>query len=93
MTADDNTLVRRTPCPECGAPMLWTQGAWTDVDSNAGLPRAAYSCLNRHVLDPATTPQCPACGIHDTTQSVDAPSFRCERCGETFQPGQRMASP
>ena len=78
----DNTLVRSTPCPDCGSEMLWTQNAW-QAD---GAANAAYRCLNGHVVDPSTTRQCPACGVHDTAPIEDAagPDFRCARCGERF---------
>ena len=42
--------------------MLWTQNAWQAADEAS----AAFRCLNGHVLDPSTTRQCPACGVHDT---------------------------
>jgi predicted RNA-binding Zn-ribbon protein involved in translation (DUF1610 family) len=58
----ENTLIRPAPCPQCGAQMLWTQNA-CDADASSN---AAYRCVNGHVLDPAGTRQCPACGMHDT---------------------------
>src|SRR6185503_89768 len=58
----ENTLIRSEPCPECGVDMLWTQNAW----HAAGTSNAAYQCPNGHVIDPALTRQCPACGLHDT---------------------------
>lgn len=79
----ENTIVRSAPCPDCGAEMMWTQNAWHAGADNV----AAYRCLNGHVVDPSTTRQCPACGVHDTTVvSVDGPrrDFRCARCGESF---------
>jgi transposase-like protein len=79
----DNTLVRSSPCPECGADMLWTQNAWKTGETG----HAAYKCLNGHVLDPSLTRQCPACGIHDTVLQDDRDGrqqFRCARCGEAF---------
>jgi predicted nucleic acid-binding Zn ribbon protein len=80
----ENTIRRSAPCPECGAEMLWTQNAWP-AD---GETRAAYCCVNGHAVDPSTTRQCPACGVHDTTL-VDAAAgqqaFRCCRCGEEFR--------
>jgi RNA polymerase subunit RPABC4/transcription elongation factor Spt4 len=78
----DNTLIRSETCPTCGADMLWTQNAWP----GDGRSDAAYRCLNGHVLDPATTRQCPNCGLHDT-QRVDAihAQFRCFRCGQSFE--------
>jgi endogenous inhibitor of DNA gyrase (YacG/DUF329 family) len=80
----DNTLVRSEPCPECGAEMLWTQNAWRAGKTS----NAAYRCLNGHVLDPATTRQCPQCGIHDTFfigVVDDHRQHRCARCGALFQ--------
>ena len=81
----ENTLVRSAPCPECGAQTLWTQNAWSPHGESSA--SAAYRCLNGHVLDPSTTRQCPACGVHDTTLLNDDPgrqNFRCARCGELF---------
>jgi predicted RNA-binding Zn-ribbon protein involved in translation (DUF1610 family) len=81
----DNTILRSAPCPDCGAQALWTQNAWpADGD---GESRAAYRCVNGHVLDPSTTRQCPACGVHDTTlvrSAAGRQDFRCARCGESF---------
>jgi predicted RNA-binding Zn-ribbon protein involved in translation (DUF1610 family) len=79
----ENTLIRSVPCPECGAEMLWTQNAWRTGDT----ANAAYRCLNGHVVDPATTKQCPACGLHDTIllDEADGPQHRCLRCGKAFQ--------
>ena len=78
----ENTLIRSSPCPECGAQMLWTQNAWKTGETG----RAAYRCLSGHAVDPSLTRQCPACGIHDT--EPDGPRehgrFRCTRCGEVF---------
>jgi len=79
----ENTLIRSEPCPECGSEMLWTQNVWP-VDNNSD---AAYRCLNGHVMDPSTTRQCPACGIHDSRLLAEAEgrqSFRCSRCGDSF---------
>jgi DNA-directed RNA polymerase subunit RPC12/RpoP len=80
----ENTLSRSSPCAECGAELLWTQNAWNSGETAL----AAYRCGNGHVLDPSTTRQCPACGIHDTVllSEVDGQQqFRCARCGEAFQ--------
>jgi hypothetical protein len=79
----DNTLIRSSRCPECGAEMLWTQNAW-DV---RGTSVAAYRCRNGHALDPASTRQCPFCGLHDTERIDSAQNgdhFRCLRCGQKF---------
>jgi predicted RNA-binding Zn-ribbon protein involved in translation (DUF1610 family) len=80
----DNTLLRSEPCPECGSEMLWTQNAWR-AD---GMTEAAYRCSQGHVVDPATTRQCPVCGVHDT-RLVGAvggrDQFRCEHCGHAFE--------
>jgi hypothetical protein len=79
----DNTLIRSERCAECGLEMLWTQNAWP-VESHAD---AAYRCLNDHVADPATTKQCPACGVHDTqllTEDGGRTHHRCYRCHTTF---------
>jgi endogenous inhibitor of DNA gyrase (YacG/DUF329 family) len=79
----DNTILRSLPCAECGADMIWTQNAWED-EAGTG---AAYRCLNGHVLDPSTTRQCPACGVHDTVllkSEGGTQAFRCARCGEPF---------
>src|SRR5688572_8062997 len=81
----ENTIIRSTPCPDCGAEMLWTQNAWrADSDVEA---RAAYRCPQGHLLDPSTTRQCPACGVHDTTMVRSAggrQDFCCARCGQSF---------
>ena len=80
----DNTLVRSSPCPECGAEMLWTQNVWKTGETG----QAAYSCQNGHVLDPSLTRQCPACGIHDTVMLADQggrQQFQCARCREAFE--------
>jgi endogenous inhibitor of DNA gyrase (YacG/DUF329 family) len=80
----DNIMVRSSPCPECGADMLWTQNAWKSADSG----RAAYQCQNGHLLDPSLTRQCPDCGIHDTVLLDDRDGhqqFRCARCAATFE--------
>jgi hypothetical protein len=86
MTTNDNTLIRSEPCPVCGERLLWTQSTWREpgLRSATSLERAAYRCANGHVVDPAETPQCPACGIHDTSRT-DAPNtFVCHRCSERF---------
>jgi predicted RNA-binding Zn-ribbon protein involved in translation (DUF1610 family) len=80
MRPDPNTLLRTEPCGECGGMMLWTQNAWSHGEHRA----AAYSCPNGHVLDPATTHQCPKCGVHDTCATTEAGSFECSRCGNRF---------
>jgi hypothetical protein len=80
-----NTITRTEPCPECRAGAIWTQNAWPEA--GAGEARAAYRCLNGHVIDPDTTRQCPACGVHDTLLrgSVEGrQQFTCARCGEAF---------
>ena len=83
MRPDPNVLLRVEPCAECGGMMLWTQNAWAHGDNRA----AAYQCPNGHVIDPATTRQCPRCGVHDT--SVDPSkgdgARECHRCGNKFQ--------
>jgi uncharacterized Zn finger protein len=79
----DNAITRSAPCPDCGAQMLWTQNAW-HADSES---KAAYRCLNGHVLDPSMTRQCPSCGVHDTAvlDNADAArTHRCSRCGRVF---------
>jgi ssDNA-binding Zn-finger/Zn-ribbon topoisomerase 1 len=84
MTADPNTMRRSEPCAECGGVMLWTQNEWAHGENRA----AAYRCENGHVLDPALTRECPACGIHDTTvveqQSADETTHVCNRCATRF---------
>lgn len=84
MTADPNTLRRSEPCSECGAEMLWTQNEWAHGDNRA----AAYRCAHGHVLDPALTRECPACGIHDTSvvapDSPEGSTHLCHRCGNRF---------
>ena len=80
-----NTITRTEPCPECGMETIWTQNAWRDDAS--GDTRAAYRCLKGHVIDPDTTRQCPACGVHDTIlRGTDRgrQQFTCARCGEGF---------
>lgn len=80
----ENTLLRSSPCSECGAKMLWTQNAWKTGDT----AQAAYRCQNGHMLDPSLTRQCPACGIHDSVMLHDGngrEEFRCMRCAELFQ--------
>jgi len=78
----ENTLVRSSPCPECGAEMLWTQNAWKTGETG----RAAYRCASGHTVDPSLTRQCPTCGIHDTVPDGDDEHgrSRCTRCGEVF---------
>ena len=77
----ENSLVRSSPCPECGAELLWTQNAWKTGDTG----RAAYRCPTGHVIDPSTTRQCPVCGIHDTEFLGErSPQYRCARCNEAF---------
>jgi endogenous inhibitor of DNA gyrase (YacG/DUF329 family) len=79
----ENTLVRSSPCPDCRAEMLWTQNAWKTGDTG----QAAYQCENGHVVDPARTPQCPSCGVHDTVLMKDEDGikhFRCARCSAVF---------
>ncbi len=84
MDPDPNALRRSEPCAECGEMMLWTQGAWAHGDSRA----AAYRCLAGHVLDPATTRECPTCGVHDTRiveQRGDGrTAHACNACGAAF---------
>ena len=80
----ENTLIRSAPCVECGAEMLWTQNVWHEN----GVHGAAYRCSNGHVIDPAMTRQCPACGVHDTAMLADEDGrqqYKCLRCGESFQ--------
>jgi Zn ribbon nucleic-acid-binding protein len=80
----ENTLVRQSRCPECDTEMLWAQNAWKTGETG----QAAYRCQNGHVIDPSLTPQCPACGIHDTIllrAEEGAKHFRCTRCAEAFQ--------
>jgi hypothetical protein len=63
--------------------MLWTQNAWQAGDAAS----AAFRCVNGHVIDPSTTRQCPACGVHDTALLGEAggrQQFQCSRCGEPF---------
>lgn len=85
-TGTENTLIRSVPCEICGARMLWTQGAWTEPADVSGdrFARAAYRCDNGHVLDPATTPQCPNCGIHDTGRLESTGACKCHRCQSSF---------
>ena len=74
----ENTLIRTSPCPECGVEMLWKQNAWKTGDTG----QAAYQCKNGHVVNPALTPQCPACGVHDTEllgERDGRQQFRCAR--------------
>lgn len=79
----ENTLVRSSPCPECGTDMLWTQNAWKTGDTG----RAAYRCMSGHVVNPLETRQCPNCGVHDTVLVGDnggRPQSRCARCNTVF---------
>ena len=79
-----NTIMRSTPCHDCGAQMLWTQNAWRGED---GVTNAAYRCMNGHVLNPSSTRQCPACGVHDTaplSSDSERQHFRCAHCGKSF---------
>jgi len=79
-----NELVRSQPCAECGAEMLWTQNAWRAGDE----ARAAYRCAQGHVIDPASTRQCPNCGVHDTARilaQAGKDGFHCSRCGTAFE--------
>ena len=78
-----NELARSRPCEICGAEMLWTQAAWDSAEGK----KAAYRCLNGHVIDPRNTRQCPRCGFHDTEVLVAAggqQQCRCFRCGAQF---------
>jgi hypothetical protein len=80
----DNTLIRSSRCRECGEELVWTQNAWP-AETNR---EAAYRCVNGHVIDPATTRQCPACGVHDTAPVGlvrGREQFRCARCGKRFE--------
>ena len=80
----ENTIVRSSPCSECGSEMLWTQNAWKTGDTG----QAAYHCQNGHVLDPSLTRQCPVCGLHDTVLLDDRDGrqqFRCARCRKAFE--------
>ena len=80
----NNVMVRSSPCGECGAELLWTQNAWKVGDTG----HAAYCCENGHVVDPAVTRQCPACGLHDTVLLGDKDGrqqFRCAACREAFE--------
>jgi hypothetical protein len=82
----DNTLVRSVACERCGARMLWTQAAWHESGTvrRPETARAAYRCDNGHIIDPADTPQCPNCGLHDTTRTTSSASFTCRRCSTAF---------
>lgn len=86
--ATENTLIRSVPCEICGARMLWTQAAWTEPAEVEGgsIARAAYRCDNGHVLDPANTPQCPNCGVHDTGRIESTGACKCHRCKSSFAP-------
>jgi hypothetical protein len=80
----DNTLIRSERCGECGGTLLWTQNAWHEGETHS----AAYQCPNGHVLDPALTRQCPACGVHDTARIGAADGreqFKCFACGASFE--------
>jgi predicted RNA-binding Zn-ribbon protein involved in translation (DUF1610 family) len=85
MSPDPNVLLRTDPCAVCGGMMLWTQNAWAHGDNRA----AAYQCKNGHVIDPATTHQCPRCGTHDTAADPSRGDgvYECHRCGHTFTLG------
>lgn len=79
-----NAMARSAPCEECGAELIWTQNAWKVGDTG----QAAYCCQHGHVVDPALTRQCPACGIHDTVLLEDKDGrqqFRCTACGKPFE--------
>ncbi len=84
MAPDPNVLLRSEPCPDCGEMMLWTQNIWAHGDNRA----AAYRCLNGHVLDPATTRECPTCGVHDTRIAElgddGQTTHVCNACGARF---------
>jgi hypothetical protein len=86
MAVDDNTLVRSVPCEVCGSQVLWTQAAWPEEPGAraADTTRAAYRCLNGHLIDPIDTPQCPNCGVHDTFRTDADISFACRRCETRF---------
>jgi len=80
----ENTVIRTSPCPDCGGEMLWTQNAW----KTGGTGQAAYRCKNGHVIDPALTAQCPKCGVHDTEllgERNGRQHFRCARCSNEFE--------
>jgi Zn finger protein HypA/HybF involved in hydrogenase expression len=80
----ENALMRTSRCAECGLEMLWTQNAW----KTGNMGQAAYRCENGHVVDPALTAQCPACGVHDTEllgERDGRGQFRCARCSQTFE--------
>jgi hypothetical protein len=81
----DNTLLRSVACERCGARMLWTQGAWHEPGTVPGTETAgaAYRCEHGHIVDPSDTPQCPSCGLHDTTRTSRT-SFQCRRCSMAF---------
>ena len=89
MISNENTLVRSEPCLTCGAMVLWTQSAWIDADATPAVSRAAYKCVNGHLVDPKQTPQCPECGIHDTAAASSPDHYRCRRCGAIFQRATR----
>ena len=79
----DNTITRSARCPECGSEMIWTQNAWP-ADAKV---EAAYRCRQGHLVDPATTRQCPACGVHDTkvVGVLDGrQQCQCAHCGKAF---------
>lgn len=89
-----NTIHRSEPCAECGTEMVWTQNA--EREAASGITRAAYRCLNGHVVDPDTTRQCPACGVHDTIlrETVEGcQQFTCARCGEAFAYPRSIPNP
>lgn len=72
--------------------MLWTQNAWSlgpGTDATAGVPitSAAYRCPQGHMLDSATTRQCPECGIHDTEMlehEAGRGKYACLHCAHQF---------
>ena len=84
--AMDNTLERSVACERCGDKMLWTQAAWHEPGTvpQTETARAAYRCENGHIIDPSDTPQCPNCGLHDTTRTTSSMSFKCYRCATAF---------
>jgi hypothetical protein len=83
MKPDPSTLLRSEPCARCGGQMFWTQNAWAQGENRS----AAYQCVNGHVEDPATTRECPVCGLHDTRtlEPTDGDQIHlCNACGERF---------
>ena len=84
MSPDPNALLRTEPGAVCGEMMLWNQNAWAHGDNRA----AAYRCPNGHVIDPATTHQCPRCGVHDRGPSeAGSGKLECHHCGNRFELG------